>query len=46
MTATQRTRETAQRSSVSAIAVPVDARALTTLSRIDYQDAFRLDARR
>jgi hypothetical protein len=44
MTATQRTRETAQRSSVSAIAVPVDARALTTLSRIDYQDAFRLDA--
>jgi hypothetical protein len=41
MTATQRTRET-PRSSVSAIALPADARALATLPRIDYEDAFRL----
>jgi hypothetical protein len=30
--------------SVSAVTLPADARALSTLSRIDYADAFRLDA--
>jgi hypothetical protein len=30
--------------SVSAVPLPADARALSTLSRIDYHDAFRLDA--
>jgi hypothetical protein len=30
--------------SVNAVALPADARALSTLSRIDYHDAFRLDA--
>jgi hypothetical protein len=44
MTATQRTREATHRSPVSAITLPADARTLTTLSRIDYQDAFRLGA--
>jgi hypothetical protein len=43
MTATQRTREVPHRS-VSAVALPADARTLTTLSRIDYTDAFLLDA--
>ena len=30
--------------SVGAVALPADARALSTLARIDYEDAFRLDA--
>jgi hypothetical protein len=43
MTDTQRTRERPD-GSVSALTLPPDARALTTLSRIDYEDAFLLDA--
>jgi hypothetical protein len=44
MTATQQqTRERFDRS-VGAISLPADARALSTLSRIDYEDAFRLHA--
>lgn len=43
MTLTQRTHETPH-GSVSAVRLPTDARALSTLSRIDYEDAFRLDA--
>jgi hypothetical protein len=43
MTATQQTREGPHRS-VAAVPLPADARALTTLSRIDYEDAFLLDA--
>jgi hypothetical protein len=30
--------------SVSAVTLPADARALSTLGRIDYEDAFRVDA--
>jgi hypothetical protein len=43
MTTTQRTCEETHRS-VSAVSLPTDARALSTLSRIDYEDAFLLDA--
>jgi hypothetical protein len=43
MTTTQRTYEGTDRS-VSAVTLPADARTLTTLSRIDYEDAFLLDA--
>jgi len=43
MTATQRT-HSVHRRAVSAVTLPADARTLTTLSRIDYEDAFRLDA--
>ena len=43
MTTTQRTYEGTDRS-VSAVRLPADARTLTTLSRIDYEDAFLLDA--
>jgi hypothetical protein len=42
-TTQQQTREGFDRS-VGAISLPADARALSTLSRIDYEDAFRLDA--
>jgi hypothetical protein len=43
MTGSQRTLERPDRS-VSALTLPPDARALTTLSRIDYEDAFLVDA--
>jgi hypothetical protein len=43
MTTTQRTYEGTHRS-VSAVWLPTDARALSTLARIDYEDAFLLDA--
>jgi hypothetical protein len=43
MTTIQRTRERPHRS-VSAVSLPADARALCTLSRIDYEDAFLLEA--
>jgi hypothetical protein len=43
MTTIQRTYEGTDRS-VSAVALPADARRLTTLSRIDYEDAFLVDA--
>jgi hypothetical protein len=43
MTTTQRTHPSPHRS-VSAVTLPADARALSTLSRVDYEDAFRLDA--
>jgi hypothetical protein len=43
MTTTQRT-QVSPDWSVSAIPLPADARTLTTLSRIDYEDAFRFDA--
>ena len=43
MPPTQRTHESPD-PSVSAVTLPPDARALSTLSRIDYEDAFRLDA--
>jgi hypothetical protein len=42
-TTTQRTHQGPGRS-VSAVALPPDARALATLSRIDYEDAFQVDA--
>jgi hypothetical protein len=43
MTTTQRTHANPNRS-VSAVTLPAEARALSTLSRVDYEDAFRLDA--
>ncbi len=43
MTTTQRTHVSPDRS-VSAVTLPADARALSTLARVDYEDAFRLDA--
>src|ERR1700683_1042507 len=43
MTTTQRTCEETHRS-VSAFSLPTDARTLSTLSRIDYEDAFLVDA--
>ena len=43
MTTLQQTREGPDRW-VSAVTLPAQARALSTLSRIDYEDAFRLDA--
>jgi hypothetical protein len=43
MTTTQPTLTTPHRA-VSAVTLPAEARALSTLSRVDYEDAFRLDA--
>lgn len=43
MMTTQRTHVSPDRS-VSAVTLPADARALSTLARVDYEDAFRLDA--
>jgi hypothetical protein len=43
MTTTQRT-HVSHDWSLTAVRLPADARALSTLSRIDYTDAFRLDA--
>jgi Protein of unknown function (DUF2867) len=43
MTTMRRTHASTGRS-VTAVTLPADARALSTLSRIDYEDAFRLDA--
>jgi hypothetical protein len=43
MTTAQRIPASPHRS-VSAVTLPADARALSTLSRVDYEDAFRLQA--